>query len=232
MKRKGADVASPPCSVVKSLPASMEPSSSLNSSVVNVSYAGAPTLSNSKWGPTEKPTWEKTRDALHAFLYEHDSTIQDSVRLVSECLLIASKIEQEAKEKPLKDFEALQLKISSRIQQEEELYQTESADLVKKEKELRQLEEGIKSLRIHQQSLVKEKSSHLKKIEEYKSECAEEIEECDEIEAQMMQQIPRVKKRISLYAQATGIKWNYDNVDMVEGEIVSSLDVVCIALTI
>ncbi len=170
-----------------------------------------------------KPSWDKTLSALQAFMSKYeDGDITATTSLISRNLELASLIEKESKEKPMADFTRVQAKINARIEQEERIYREEHMDLIEIESSIKKIQEEIESLSNIKQNLTQESLRLKKKIEEYSIECAEEIEELDCIEAQMIQQIPRVKKRISLYSQATGIKWNYDNPNMVEGEIVSA----------
>jgi len=220
MKRKGGEVAAVPCSVVKSLAAS----------IGEMAISNLPTDSSSSRmmlhessSNSEKTSWDVTLKSLRMFLSTQEAAANTASSLITEALGLVSKIEQESKEKPLKDFTAAQSKLAAKIQQEKKIYQSENADLAEIESSIQKKQIEIESLRNVQGDLLKEKKRLEKQIEEYKIECAEEIEVLDSIETQMIQQIPRVKKRISLYSQATGIKWNYDNIHMVEGELVSRI---------
>lgn len=152
----------------------------------------------------------------------NEKSILAMTNLISRNLELVALIEKEGKERPLDDATRVKSKLLDRIEEEENIFKNENMDLVEIESSIKKIEEEIHCLANEKNDLLQEAMKLKKEIDQYRVECAEEIEELDGIEAQMIQQIPRVKKRISLYTQATGIKWNYDKPNMVEGEIVRS----------
>jgi hypothetical protein len=48
-----------------------------------------------------------------------------------------------------------------------------------------------------------------------------ELEELDSVEYERIQQVPKIKNQISLYAKTTGIKWDYHREHSLAGQVVS-----------
>ena len=47
-----------------------------------------------------------------------------------------------------------------------------------------------------------------------------ELEELDSVEYERIQQVPKIKNQISLYAKTTGIKWDYHREHLLAGQVV------------
>ena len=85
-------------------------------------------------------------------------------------------------------------------------------------------EEAISELRESQVTLRS-------KIHSHKHEVSQKLEEMDHVEIDRMQQVPKIKNQISLYAKTTGIKWDYHRDSVLAGQVVcSALSVLCIML--
>lgn len=217
MKRKGVEVVPLPCLTVKSL------TTSLNNIAINTDNESSLKHVIYSASAVENVSRDKTIRDLHLFMSEYnEKSILAMTNLISRNLELVALIEKEGKERPLDDATRVKSKLLDRIEEEENIFKNENMDLVEIESSIKKIEEEIQCLANEKNDLLQEAMKLKKEIDQYRVECAEEIEELDGIEAQMIQQIPRVKKRISLYTQATGIKWNYDKPNMVEGEIVRS----------
>ena len=96
-----------------------------------------------------------------------------------------------SEEKKQNDIHSEQVRERRRIQQEQE---NQRSKLVK---ELQRTEMAI--------ALVQDE------IERYRQKTSRELEACEEIELMRKQEEEKLRRRIALFANCTGIKWNYDS---------------------
>ena len=115
---------------------------------------------------------------------------------------------------------ALQASLQSQIQEAREACAEESQDLYRLVESIRQLEleaqqlhNSVSESKALQTQLVQQISTHRK-------EASQHLEELDEVELERLQQVPKIKNQISLYAKTTGIKWDYDRETILAGEVV------------
>lgn len=125
------------------------------------------------------------------------------------------------------DSEAVKTSLANQIQQEREAFQCESDDLYKIVQTINNLQGTVSDL---EQSLeeVREKEMDIRShIHSHQQAVSEQREEIDAVEMERMQQVPKIKNQISLYAKTTGIRWDYHRDSMLAGEVaIPSLGVV------
>jgi len=199
MKRKGNEIDSPVCFVIRSLPDEGSPN-------YKTPFGSAPFVS-----------WKETRAALDEFV--NNVSVSQTVDLITRSDEIVRYLKTKAPQEVVLCAEAVQNRLRTSIAEERRMYESENAGASKIQKEVDQLLEELQVCHDSKEALMKRKAETMIKIEHYKAEAAEELEEYDEMEAAMMQQVPRMKKGIALYARSTGIKWNYENLDVLAGEV-------------
>jgi len=144
------------------------------------------------------------------------SDIDDDIAMVSRAAATIDRIEKNASriEQNAKNASS---KLKTRITKEEEAYNSESNELRNQKEAVETIQSEVNALTHTHESLLNQDEEEKRKINLRKEEVAEEIEELDMIEVERMREVPRVKRAISMYAMFTGIKWNYDRDDMLEG---------------
>jgi DNA repair exonuclease SbcCD ATPase subunit len=121
------------------------------------------------------------------------------------------------------DSEAMKTSLANQIQQEREAFQCESDDIFKMVQTANNLQGTVSDL---EQSLeeVREKEMEIRShIHSHQQAVSEQREEIDAVEMDRMQQVPKIKNQISLYAKTTGIRWDYHRDSMLAGEVVRCL---------
>jgi hypothetical protein len=118
----------------------------------------------------------------------------------------------------------IKMKLMEQIEQEEANLQLESANLEATEKALL---ETVRERDSITKDLVELKrlGDHLQqKIVRALEEANQVVESIDSVEEARQIQVPRLKHQISLYANTTGIKWDFENKDnLLAGQVVSTI---------
>jgi hypothetical protein len=115
---------------------------------------------------------------------------------------------------------ALQASLQSQIQEAREACAEESQDLYRLVESIRQLELEAQQLQTSVSESKTLQTQLLQQISTLRKEASQHLEELDEVELERLQQVPKIKNQISLYAKTTGIKWDYDRETILAGEVV------------
>jgi hypothetical protein len=115
----------------------------------------------------------------------------------------------------------VKLQLSYEIQQAKELCDQESSVLVHLTSQLAQFQEQRKALLEQIDELDESQRSSQKKIAFYQEEVSHELDVVCDLEEEKKRQVPRLKASISLYAVTTGIKWDFEDPDILSGQVVS-----------
>ncbi len=210
MKRKGEDYAtSPSASVVLASP--------LNQ--IKCTDTPSPFSVLSPFSQTPPRTWEETCDAADKILLQFDGpkATNDMITL-KENKKIIDGFEN--------DVDVLQTK-SNRLKEEIQFRINDCLEKYNKKidsirlqreliEELRNEIDSIKS--ITHESIEKERELKIK-IDQYKDQASQEIEEIDEVEEEKKAEVSRLQEHVSLLAVVSGIKWDYECVESIAGEV-------------
>jgi len=150
-------------------------------------------------------------------LYDGPDSCDDAL-LVRECVSQNDCLREHANVLK-KSSSLLKDRIQKKINDCASSYDFEQQKLKSHEQQLRSLEANVTNIRRHNLDLRQKKQIAEEKIKKYVLESNQEIEKIDEVEEQRKKELPRLKQQISLLATATGIKWDYDYVDALVGEV-------------
>mmetsp|Transcript_11550 Transcript_11550/g.13604 ORF Transcript_11550/g.13604 Transcript_11550/m.13604 type:complete len:244 (-) Transcript_11550:110-841(-) len=209
VKRKGGEFAESPTTAFVTTIAS-------SPTITSSSTASAPAISPFN---TSSFTWEET-SLLMTQLLDHyvGPAASDNISLIKEC---ASQNEDLSnwKNSFLLESQSIKGRIQSRIDECHMKYQQEEGALEEQRKHLVTLEGEEHLLREKHTMLRKEKGEIEQRIDQYKIEASQGVEKIDEVEEMKKMEVPRLQQQISLYASISGIKWEYDCVDSLAGEV-------------
>ena len=112
--------------------------------------------------------------------------------------------------------------LQAQIDLERQAFAEESDDLymiVQQSNELQSLlSENNERIAQFEEAKVKLRAS----VHHFKLTASKQTEEMDQVELERMQQVPKIKNQISLYAKTTGIKWDYHRDHVLAGQVVST----------
>ncbi|KAG7366500.1 hypothetical protein IV203_029170 [Nitzschia inconspicua] len=117
--------------------------------------------------------------------------------------------------------EATQVKagLTHDIQQAKELCDQESSVLVQLASKLVNFREQRKALLQQIHDLDERQWASQQRIALYQEEASQELDVVSDLEEEKKRQVPRLKASISLYAVTTGIKWDFENPDILSGQV-------------
>ena len=173
----------------------------------------------SPFSSTTSRTWEETRDAMDKLLlqFEGPNASNDTVVLKDVTNGIKSLHENvdtlKSKSSKIKD------EIKTRIQISSGHLDEESEALKLQQERLKEKHTEIEKIKYEIAVLVKKEMELKVKIDQYKQDAFEDIGQIDEVEEEKKQDVFRLQQHISLLAMVSGIKWDYDCVDSIAGEI-------------
>lgn len=148
---------------------------------------------------------------------EHSTANNDDSNHHGFCLGIMKQEMQELQESSRRIRESL----DSEIDLERQAFAEESNDLqmiVQQSNELQRL------LSEHHERIAQLEDTKVKlhaSVHRHKETASKQTEEMDQVELDRMQQVPKIKNQISLYAKTTGIKWDYHRDHVLAGQVVS-----------
>lgn len=169
--------------------------------------------------PSASVTWAETcvmmNDLYHLYEKHGQSPIMLSLR---ECIHLQNNLEQK-KELILKQAEAIKARIQSATDKCCSLLQGETEKLKNHQRNLDDLQTELDRI-IHKRNDLQNQLKEVNnQIHVYTTEASQEIEEFDAIEMEKRDEVPKLKKQLSMHATATGIKWDYDRTDALAGEV-------------
>jgi len=202
MKRQGEEFA-----VTPSISVVMSPDDEATSDSIS-SF----TLPNSK-------TWEATRDAMNQLLERYNDNSNDkSIALIHEINADLEHVEEE--EKAIRDdADAIVDEIQNRIGTCSKNFSQEEQNLRQEQRHIQDLECEVDEIRDNNIIAKEEEKQLERKIEYYRELANEHVEQIDEVELEKKEEVYRLQYQISLHATTTGIKWDYDDIHVMSGEI-------------
>lgn len=210
VKRKGGDFAESPTTAFVT---KMESSPTVSPS----STASVPVTS--PLSTTSSFTWEETSQLMTQLLEHYvGPAASGNISLVKECTS-NNKDLSNWKSSFLLQSQSIKSRIQSRIEECHMKCQQEEGALEEQMQHLTVMQGEENHLREKNALLVKEKKEIEQRIDQYKIEASQEVEKIDEVEEMKKMEVPRLQQQISLYASISGIKWEYDCVDSLAGEV-------------
>mmetsp|Transcript_26960 Transcript_26960/g.31359 ORF Transcript_26960/g.31359 Transcript_26960/m.31359 type:complete len:252 (-) Transcript_26960:70-825(-) len=216
MKRKGEEYAtSPVASVVFSSPPSQYNTPSSN---INVNLSSSLSIL-SPFSPASCRPWEETREAMEKVLYQFQGLkSSNDYNLIKETSNVIERMEGHVnvlKEKSttIKD------RIQNRIEYFAEQCNSETEKLEKQQQKIDEFKSEVDTIRDCLSNLLKEEKEMKARIDEYKIQASQEVEQIDEVEEEKKVECDRLRNQISMYAVITGIKWDYDTIESIAGEV-------------
>lgn len=211
MKRKGQEtMSSGTTSVVVGSPAN-ENQSSDNDAPSSFSVL-SPRTSNFQ-------TWEETRESMAKVLRQFEGTnASNDVAILKENSNVMNQLEsnlQYLKTKSSRIKDQIQEQIQNCAQQ----FQDESNSLQLQQQRVGEVTNEIDRIRRKTSELVGKEKELKTKIEHYKDQASQEVEQIDEVEEEKKAEVFRLQQHISLLALVSGIKWDYDCIDSIAGEV-------------
>jgi hypothetical protein len=116
--------------------------------------------------------------------------------------------------------ERIKKKLKSHIEIACEACKEESDDLYRMQLHLDQLRADRQALHQALEELDGIETETKERILINQEMASQQIESIDQVEANRMRQVPHLKKQISLYATTTGIKWDFEEEDVLAGQVV------------
>ena len=177
-------------------------------------------------------TWKDTTEIMDELLQHIYDPDTDNTLQIQKCVAAIESFQKHDDTIRAK-ADALKSKIQSGIKGEEKELKEDQKNLMEHKKHLARLQTDSMELQKKNQELINRKLQAQQNTYNYKLEASQEIEKIDEVEATRVKEAPNLKHKISLYANITGIKWDFsdDNYDVLKGEVVSiknlAVDALC-----
>ena len=216
VKRKGDDYGSSPSITVVSTPE--DPTSSCD---ITPSDNSSPfsRLSSSPFSPASARTWEGTHTAMDKLLEQFQGPMElENLKIAQECVTLRVKLEEQEKVIRSK-ADGIKAQIKSHLDVATRACDEEEHSLKKIEEKTLLLQERVSELRDENEEIVAATKESKAKTLQYQIDASRELEQIDEVEALRKREVPKQQQAISLFSTATGIKWDYDCVDSLAGEV-------------
>lgn len=174
-----------------------------SSSTVSVSY--------------DDETWMETRQKLKELRYNFSG--DDLLAPLDTCISLQSDLEKE-QSNAANHSEGIRKKLESLIEMAREACKEESDDLYRIQLRLDQLRADRQALHQALEELDGIETETKERILAHQEMASQQIESIDQVEADRMRQVPRLKQQISLYATTTGIRWDFEEENVLAGQVV------------
>jgi len=169
--------------------------------------------------PTSALTWKDSVEIMDELL-QHYNEHPDSTAQLEKCIGVIESV-QKRKNKLIEEASSLKNKIQFKIEEQKEALKLDQEDLNEQERHLFKLQNEIANIHKKNEIIVDRMLQVRNKTFEYKKEASQEIEIIDKVEADRVREVPSLKHKISLYANITGIRWDFENEETLKGEVVS-----------
>ena len=166
-------------------------------------------------------TWEETRQQLRDLC--SFSILNDNLLLTLEQF---DTVQETAN--VLQLSQEIQSNLVESMEKERSECEIENADIFRLEMELHSCQAEYNDLEQELHDMAVESSSTKDQIYEAVQICQQEMEQMDAVEAERMRHVPKLKEQISLMATTTGIKWDYEQEEVLAGHVaIPSLEGYC-----
>jgi hypothetical protein len=160
--------------------------------------------------------WDACKEKLVAMRnnYNHsDNTKERLMQLQHDFPVLQKDMNQQANE--------LVEMLDTQIETLTEAYQVESDTLYQMRVKLTTLQAEREELFQNTDDLDQASFKLRNNIAEYQEQAKKELEMARQLEKEQTIKVSHIKHQISLYANCTGVKWDFDQDDVLEGEVVS-----------
>ena len=165
--------------------------------------------------------WEETKNRLKTTTTTTTTTTSDWLSQLDEVHQMDRDL-QEVQEEIQGQASSVQKDLEERIKEARDACREESDEVYRLQQRVREMTADCEELEQTVEDHRMEASQIQERIYQYKEEASQEIEEMDRVEADRIQQVPKLKHQISLFAKITGIKWDYQEDKLLAGQVVSS----------
>jgi uncharacterized membrane protein YccC len=162
----------------------------------------------------------KTRQKLKEL---RSFSADDLLSSLDTCLSLQGELEKEQCN-AVSGAQNIKNKLAERIEMAREACREESDDVYQKQLLLEQLRADKRALQDALEELDGIETETKERIHVCQEMASAQIESIDQVEADRMRQVPRLKQQISLYATTTGIKWDFDEENVLAGQVVCYVD--------
>jgi chromosome segregation ATPase len=165
-------------------------------------------------------SWKESQSKLASLRERLQKEDNDQVwSILQNCLTHESSI-KEAESVMLTESAVTQKKLDAAVQEAAEQCKEESAALFQLQTDLHKLN-AERDAMLADLSATNQQAEELNRdITRYQQEADEEMGAIDSVEENAKKSVPRLQYLISLYASCTGIKWDFDQERLLEGEVV------------
>jgi chromosome segregation ATPase len=185
-------------------------------------FESSPTTSVIMPFASDEPTltWEATLDSMNQLLesYDNEETLSHRTPIIRSIESSVQNIEQSKSNTEL-EGNAIISDIADRIKDCSSNFSQEEQNLRQQQKHVADLEYEVDEIRNSVDEVKEEDLALQKKIQHYREQASERVERIDEVEVQKKEEVYRLQTQISLHAHVTGIKWDYDDINSIKGEI-------------
>ena len=159
-------------------------------------------------------TMQMMSDLLQLYEKQEQSPLMQSLR---ECMHLQKKLEQR-KEILLNQSRDIQARIHSVTDQCSQLLEIETKTIHSYKRNMDELQDELERIRGKTRDVQRQLDDANQQIQTY-TEISDDVEELDSLEMEKKEEVPRLRRQLSMHATATGIKWDYDRVDALVGEV-------------
>uniref|UniRef100_A0A7S4N5F9 Kinetochore protein Spc24 n=1 Tax=Odontella aurita TaxID=265563 RepID=A0A7S4N5F9_9STRA len=160
--------------------------------------------------------WNETKKLILDLAAEYGASGDDAA---AEKCLEANRELEDVQREIAAESSPVKSELRDRIDEERAVLAERNSELASVDALVSDLRSEAEALRRRNDSLEKERAEVLRRMERYRSEAAEIVEEVDEVELRQRREVRKIKYQISLYANISGIKWDYDEGEILKGEV-------------
>lgn len=168
----------------------------------------------------QKFTWEATKDAMHQLLecYNDEDSIENAEAVLKSYVSEMSELTNVPK-KIQSDGDDICSDINAKIQECSRNFSQEEENLRQILTHISNLQDEVNDIRNSVNESKEQEHEIRQKILLYNEQASERVVQIDEVELKKKEEVYRLQTQISLHAHVTGIKWDYEDIDSIKGEI-------------
>ena len=165
-------------------------------------------------------SWDETKQIIRDLIAEY--TTSDAAQTAKDCLTLNAMLEDKQREVVAAADEQIDA-LNDQIRAANEACGAATDDLRAHSEHIAQLEADAAELRRKNDALTAARREAEARVARFQAEADEQIDGIDAVEADRMEEVPKIQMQIALYAKVVGIKWDYDESvgGMLKGEVVS-----------
>jgi chromosome segregation ATPase len=168
----------------------------------------------------QKFTWEDTKDAMHQLMecYNDERFIKNAEAVLKQYASEVAELADVTKQIQL-DGDEICSDINSKIKECSRNFSQEEENLREILTHISNLQDEVNDIRNGVNESKEQEDEIRRKIILYNEQASERVVHIDEVELRKKEEVYRLQTQISLHAHVTGIKWDYEDIDSIKGEI-------------